>query len=107
MPRETTTTGQITEKILTPQFKVFRHADGGGYIEFTTALRILVDGELVSESTGRTFTADFADLPPTFPVDVNGSIVQVSGQTILNALDAVADAVMFNPVPTPPEGEVP
>jgi hypothetical protein len=94
MARETTVTAEVKTETIITCFKVFRFLQGGGYIEFDTLTRISIAGDVVGESPGQKYTRNFADLPATFPVLIGGNTVPVAGQTILDALDAVADAAM-------------
>lgn len=93
MPIIETFEGTITRTYSVARFEVIRNA-GGGKVKFAVLQYLSKDGQQIGIEAATPYEADFADLPATFPVEVNGNIVQVSGQTILDALDAVALAVV-------------
>ena len=66
----------------------------GSFIRFATLEQCYKDGMPFGVGDMRQYQASFADLPATFTVDVNGTPTPVSGQTILNALEAVAKAAI-------------
>ena len=86
--------GTITRTTQVTLFKVTRNPEVGGTIEFVDSKVLNQDGVSIGIEEILTYTARFDQLPATFPVVINGSTVQVSGQTILAALDAVADSVV-------------
>jgi hypothetical protein len=91
--------GPITVTKFVHRFVVERDLSGAGTIQFILATQMSKDGEVFGSMGAESFAASFADLPATFPVTINGNVVQVSGQTILDALDAVAKHVVDNQQP--------
>lgn len=86
-----TYTGNITSETTLWNILVYI---GGGNIRFTTQEQLYEDGVPIGVGDMQQIDANFADLPATFPVIINGQTVQVAGQTILDALESVAKAVI-------------
>lgn len=89
---EETFQGPLTRTTDIYRFEVNRN-DSGGSVSFNTLQRLFKDGQMLGVGEMKSYSAAFHELPETFPVTVNGNVVQVSGQTILDALDSVALAV--------------
>ena len=88
--------GPIEVRTILHEMKVYNDPEGGGSVSFYAMEVCYKDGVPFGVGDMRQYKANFADFPPgtTFPVVINGNTVQVSGATILAALDAVAKYVV-------------
>lgn len=93
MAQVETFTGTITRTTTVARFEITRNPEGGK-VRFFLLQTLAQDGVAIGAANATPYEADFADLPATFPVEIGGNIVDVAGQTILDALDAVAQAVV-------------
>ena len=91
MSRTTTHTGTLTSTLKIKAFTVSRFPDGNGSVRIATESRVTFEGQLVATLPGKTIEASFDELPSTFNVAGVGA---VTGRVILDALDAVADAML-------------
>ena len=94
MIEEKTYNAPVTSR--TSMHKIEVYLEGGGGRVYFTTLEQLYDssGAPIGIGDMTKHQANFVDLPATFPVIINGNIVQVAGSTILAALESVAKAVI-------------
>lgn len=91
---------EMEEEITAGMVTVRENSDGTGLVEFNVVRRIKVDGNPMGEPERvSVLTRTFAEIGNrSFPIQVNGNTVQVTGKMVLDALKSMYSALS---TPTP------